>query len=74
MHQPSSSSIEFALLSIPTFGERRCRKLAEKRNGGTHAQDRFGIGDSPIRARGSTTEQGCANGRTIGSKKHTEPS
>ncbi len=44
----------------------------KKHNGGIHAQDRFGPRCGRIRARGSAIKPGCANGWTIGSKKHAE--
>ena len=61
-------------VTISCFRRERVAGSGTKKNyqRGIHAQDCFGTRCGRIRARGSTIEPGCSDGRTIGSKKHAE--
>jgi hypothetical protein len=60
-------------VTISCFRRGGSREAEQKNHQrGIHAQDRFGTRCGRIRARGSTIEPGCSDGRAIGSKKHAE--
>jgi hypothetical protein len=60
-------------VTISCFRRGGSRETEQKNHQrGIHAQDCFGTRCGRIRARGSTIEPGCSDGRAIGSKKHAE--